>query len=467
MHKPHLIAWALSAACALGACAAPAIANVRLSQDASTRTVSVAYDIVGAPAVVTLDGITTNGAAVAEGDLLNVSGAVNRLVQAGADNVLRWQPPQAMGFGPFPPGAVGVSLKAWATNAPPDWMVVDLCVTNRVRYYASSNAVPGGLADVRYKTSYLVLCRIPAAGVTWRMGSPSTEAESSKYRASEHTRSVRLDEDYYLGLYPVTFRQFYYLNGNADYLQGDQFAAVGGSDDDWPVSGIQYVVLRSWMHDNRYGCTDNCGVHNNYWPRDGHAIDGANARKCLHTGGENAGANLTYTPCLRTMRDKYGLSFDLPTDAQWEFACRGGATAYESRYGELDDIAWHLFNSSNATHNCCVPHPVGLKKPNGYGLCDMTGNILELCLDFYADAENSGVAAVDPPGPTAPINDRNARRVSRGGTFDSPAELCRSAARKGISCASVHNDSFSGDTSGTLCKNSNGFRLWLPAHAEK
>lgn len=47
------------------------------------------------------------------------------------------------------------------------------------------------------------------------------------------------------------------------------------------------------------------------------------------------------------------------------------------------------------------------------------------------------------------------------------AELCRSAARKGISCASVHNDSFSGDTSGTLCKNSNGFRLWLPAHAEK
>ena len=458
MYK-HFI-FAISAACVLGAFAAPSISNVRISQDASTRTVSVTYDITGEPAVVTLDGVTTNGAAVAEDGLYNVSGAANRLVQAGADNVLRWQPPQTIGFGPFPAGAVSVSLKAWATNAPPDWMVVDLSVTNRVRYYTSSNAIPGGIADIRYKTSYLVMRRIPAAGVTWRMGSPSTEAGASEYRSNEHTHYVKLTEDYYLGMYPVTYRQFYYLNGNANNVHGDQYTAVGGSDDDWPMSGVQHVQLRSWMHEE--SCKGTCGNYHKYWPVDGHEIDGKDTEKCAYAAYPGK-----YTPYLRTMRSKYGLEFDLPTDAQWEFACRGGSTAYESRYGNVNDIAWHVFNSSNATYNCCTPHPVGLKKPNGYGLYDMIGNTIEQCLDFYAASDNSDTIAVDPVGPTTTSNTRNANRVWRGCNFDSPVKLCRSAVRKGTICTAVGNTIFSADTHGAVYDKANGFRLWLPTHAAR
>ena len=462
----------VSTACLTALAANPSITNVRIAQDAATRTVSVTYDLAGAPAVVTLDGVATNHAAMADGDILNVSGAANRLVPVGTDNVLRWLPPPSAGFGPFAAGAVSVSLKAWATNAPPDWMVIDLSVTNRVRYYATSNAIPGGISDTRYKTSYLVMRRIPAAGVVWRMGSPSTEAEASEYRDNEHTHYVTLDEDYYIGIHPVTFRQFYYLNGNNDCDQKTNytFTAIGGTDDDWPVAGIQYVCLRSWMHDQRYGCTDNCGVYNNYWPRDGHAIDAAYTHKCLHTGGENEGANLTYTPYLRRMRDKYGLEFDIPTDAQWEFACRGGATEYESRYGDIDDIAWYAFNSSNETYNCCVPHPVGLKMPNGYGLYDMLGGIAELCLDFYVVSTNSVETQVNPEGPSNVVNDRNASRVTRGGSFDAPAKCCRSAMRKSIGCTAADNFNFSAfgnDTASPLRKQANGFRLWLPAHAAK
>ena len=450
----------VSTTCLAALATAPTVSNVRIAQDAATRTVSVTYDLSGEPAVVTLDGVTTNGAAMADGDLYNVSGAANRLVQVGTDNVMRWQPPTSIDFGPFAAGAVSVSLKVWATNAPPDWMVIDLSVTNRVRYYATSNAVPGGLSDVRYKTSGLIMRRIPAAGVVWRMGSPSTETESSQYRSNEYTHYVTLDEDYYIGIHPVTFRQFYYLHGNQNCSQGDQFTPIGGSDDDWPVAGIQYVCLRSWMHDNSKGCDGQCANQTKYWPKDGRAIDEADTLRCVNVGG-------TYTPYLRKMRDKYGLEFDIPTDAQWEFACRGGATEYESRYGNLDDIAWYVLNSTNAAHNCCTPHPVGLKKPNGYGLYDMLGGIAELCLDFYADSSNSGTVVSNPMGPSDIVNDRRGNRTTRGGTFDSPSKCCRAAMRKSLSCTTVNLELYSGDTKGSVYNRSNGFRLWLPAHAAR
>lgn len=449
---------AMSMSCVGALFAVPSISNIRVAQDAATRTVAITYDLAGEPAVVTLSGVATNGASMAEDMLSNVSGAANRLVAVGNDNVMRWQPPQTAGFGPFAANTVSVSLQAWATNAPPDWMVVDLCVTNRVRYYASFNAIPGGVADVRYKTSYLVMRRIPAAGVVWRMGSPSSEAESSGFRSNEHTHYVTLDEDYYLGVYPVTYRQFYYLNGNANYSNVDPFAGVGGSDDDMPIAAVQYVVLRSWFHKN---CDGTCSANNKYWPRDGHSIDGISAAKCVNNGGG------TYTPCLRTMRNKYGLEFDLPTDAQWEFACRGGSSTYESRYGEMDDIAWYLLNSTNETYNCCTPHPVGLKHPNGYGLCDMLGGIAELCLDFYAESDNSDVIATNPAGPDDVVNDSSANRVTRGGTFDSASKFCRAAMRRPIGCTWADNSVYSSDTKGAVAAKSNGFRLWLPAHAVK
>ena len=129
----------LSAVAAVAAQAAPSISIDSVTQGA-TRAVTVGYTLSGEPAVVTLDAVSTNGAAMASSDLLVVSGGANRLMQTGS-HTLVWQPPADAGFGPFDAGAVKVALKAWPTNSPPDYMVVDLVQKDRgARYYASAEA---------------------------------------------------------------------------------------------------------------------------------------------------------------------------------------------------------------------------------------------------------------------------------------------------------------------------------------
>ena len=141
--------------------AAATIAVNSVSQNATTRTVTVNYTLSGEPAVVTMGSVSTNGAAMAESNYFNVAGDANRLVGVGSHTLL-WQPPVEAGFGPFDANGVEVSLKAWATNAPPDYMVIDLEFPERVRYYTCAEAIPGGVGDVRYKTDFLVMRRIPA-----------------------------------------------------------------------------------------------------------------------------------------------------------------------------------------------------------------------------------------------------------------------------------------------------------------
>jgi formylglycine-generating enzyme required for sulfatase activity len=110
----------------------------------------------------------------------------------------------------------------------------------------------------------------------------------------------------------------------------------------------------------------------------------------------------------------------LPTEAQWEYACRAGTT---SRYydgdseADLDRIAWYRRNSANQVHE------VGQKQPNAWGLFDMLGNLYEPCIDFITSFD--GLALRDPEGSRFTTHG-----AMRGGAWMEPAERCRVAARQ-------------------------------------
>ena len=109
-----------------------------------------------------------------------------------------------------------------------------------------------------------------------------------------------------------------------------------------------------------------------------------------------------------------GWKFALPTEAQWEYACRAGEKGPYSG-GTLDEVGWYGDNSGNQTHE------VGQKKPNAWGLHDMHGNVWEWCADWYEDTLKGGA---DPAGPSS-----GDHRVYRGGSWDLVASDCRAANR--------------------------------------
>jgi formylglycine-generating enzyme required for sulfatase activity len=106
--------------------------------------------------------------------------------------------------------------------------------------------------------------------------------------------------------------------------------------------------------------------------------------------------------------------FHLPTEAQWEYACRAETTGAYA--GDLDEMGWYCDNSEDQTR------PVGQKKPNAWGIHDMHGNVWEWCVDWFGDYPEG--AATDPKGPNT-----GSLRVYRGGSWLYDGTRCRSASR--------------------------------------
>lgn len=128
-----------------------------------------------------------------------------------------------------------------------------------------------------------------------------------------------------------------------------------------------------------------------------------------------------------------GENYRLPTEAEWEYAARGGRLSKGYKYAgsdNVDEVAWHEGNSNDKTH------PVGSKAPNELGLHDMSGNVWEWCEDDwhinYQGAPTDGRAWVDSP--------RGDGRVLRGGSWDDYAGSCRVSVRGGNAPAGRNTD---------------------------
>lgn len=149
-------------------------------------------------------------------------------------------------------------------------------------------------------------------------------------------------------------------------------------------------------------------------------VGGGNPSKVK--GPELPVTGVTWADAVRfcaMLSEKEGRKYRLPTEAEWERACRAGEDGPFSG-GGADEVAWHLGNSGE------VAHPVGGLRPNGWGLHDMQGNAMEWCADWYQERLGREMAA-DPAGP--PIGES---RVARGGSFRHNARAARSAARHAV-----------------------------------
>ena len=412
-------AAALAAAVTMGAGAAwavPAVGNVQMAQRTNSRVVDITYDLAGEAAIITL-GIETNGVAIPDSAVTRLSGDVSVVIQPGTGRHIVWN------AGADWPENVTETAKArvtaWSVDAPPLYCAVDVVggtATNvyPVYYYASAEAVPEGVTNGLYKTTRILMRKIPATGAGgFKMGSPSNETGRDATREDWH--DVVLTKDYYAGVYEVTQSQWQQVMGDV------RSWPAKWSNNDYrltrPVEQVSYYDIRENINN-----TDDAAVD---WP----AND-------LVTAGSFMGR----------LRTKTGLAgFDLPTDAQWEYACRAGTsgalndgtanltnTASDAR---LDLLGRYQYDGGKVWNGTAWVDPatdcttanataeVGSYLPNAWGLYDMHGNVWEWCLDWYAG--NLGTGAVsDPEGADSGLG-----RVSRGGRWGNPASFCRSAFR--------------------------------------
>ena len=136
--------------------------------------------------------------------------------------------------------------------------------------------------------------------------------------------------------------------------------------------------------------------------------------------------NVSWNDCrefIKKLNQLTGKNFRLPTEAEWEYAARGGNKSRGYKYSgsnNISDVAWYSDNSSWATHPVCI------KSPNELGLYDMSGNVWEWCSDWYGENYYSSSPQTNPIGPNS-----GSSRVFRGGDYILDAQFCRVAIRGG------------------------------------
>ena len=235
--------------------------------------------------------------------------------------------------------------------------------------------------DTKYALTHLVMRRIPAG--TFKMGSPANETERAKFEDVEFVqREVTLTQPYYIGVYPITCKQYRLMSGSTNQ-----------SDLDTPSHNDSWMTVRG----------------SNAWPGDVPAS----------------------STVLGKLRARTGWPLDFPTEAQWEKAGRAGA---EGVYYDGDMTGTHAASRTSmawcSNNSSSWRHPVGLLKPNNYGLYDMLGNAFEFTLDWMGD-KDSQPSATDPVGPASEQAGYEGQRVVKGGAYFSDYYNVRLATRAG------------------------------------
>ena len=424
--KPVLAVLALSVATVLHADIG--MSGVTATPMEGTALVKIDYVLDGGPAIVTLD-VTTNGVSVGGAATRHVSGDVNRLVSKTSGTIY-WMAGSAWPVN-VDPSSVGFSVKAWSPSDPPPYMAVCLSVTNQVRYYASADAFPaeGGVTNILYKTDWLVMRKIPAAGVVWKMGLNATDtATGGSSRSTSH--KVTFTCNYYMGIYELTRRQASFFTSSYSSSSGTSVSAY----DDRPYASATYSTVRG------------SSAEGYDWPKS-KAVKEASV--------------------IGRLRRHCGIAFDLPTDAQWEYACRAGEpAAFNHGYNALSDksrieeVAWIDEDSAQ---------PVGLRRPNNWGLYDMHGNVWEMMLDW---CRTTLADETDPEGPES-ISIASGKatiyKAGNSGTTETVGRAIRGChfarwrqEQKGDQIRSAHRNWAADTTSGAYY----GYRLACPCPAE-
>ena len=288
----------------------------------------------------------------------------------------------------------------------PLYVVVDLSSgPDSDHYPVHGTDTPPDLNDDTCRTTELWLRKIPAG--TFMMGSPNGE----KGRSSNETQhEVTLTQDYYIGVFECTQRQWELIMGSKpSYFNNLECYTTR------PVERVSYNMIRGETSPDEG------------WPRYGHIVE-----------------DMSFMERLQT---KTGLMFDLPSEAQWEYACRAGTTTAlnsgnaSSEY-YLKEVARCGYNSGFQTGSSGLQNwtdakgtaKVGSYLPNTWGLYDMHGNVGEWCLDWYSDHKETPMT--DPVGSFS-----GSSRVVCGGSWKDSTGSCRSAYRISLS-SSLSSDTY-------------------------
>ena len=282
-----------------------------------------------------------------------------------------------------------VKMSAITGGAP--YMVIDISGgVDAISYPISylSTIPEGGWSD-EYKTTKIALRLCPPG--TFMMGSPADEVGHNAFGA-ETLHSVTLTKPFYIGVFEITQKQYELITGtNPSQYKGDMR----------PVERVAYTTIRG-------------SLNGNAWP--------------THNQVEA-------DSFIGRIRSKANVLADLPTEAQWEYACRAGTgtalnsgkniTSTTSTCTNLAVVGRYSGNTSDGKGGYSQHTTVGCYQPNAWGIFDMHGNVAEWCLDFYT-YNLGGNSATDPVGPSS------GGRVMRGGGWTGTpgqANYCRSGTR--------------------------------------